>query len=717
MAVSVAVYNKALRLSNQERQSTTLGELVNLMQVDATKIEMFVPQVHVLWDGALQILGYITILYTLIGWPCFAGLFVMLAAGPVQGVIMQKLFGLNREMVKYTDERVKTTNEALQGIQSVKMFAWEENFLQRMGLERELEMNFLKRIAVLRGVSRSYMSALPGLVAVASFVVYALAESGAITASTLFAALVAFEQLRFPLLFYPMAFAQLAQASVSAARVQNFLEMREVGRGEKIGTGTFKRDESGGGEIELKEANVYWNDPNIPITDESQHSNQSSSLDDQTGSETDTEISNVKFAKPVLKAITMRVQNGDLCAVVGRVGSGKSTLCSAILNETLLESGEISVKGKVAYAAQSPWILNASLRDNIVFGLPMDHVRYQKVLKVCQLSHDLEMLEDGDLTEIGEKGINLSGGQKQRISVARATYASASGAADTIILDDPLSALDPEVGALLFEECIHRFMKGKTILLITNQLQFLRFCDTVIALRHGRIIEQGKFSDLITDDSGEVNRLLKEHTSKSQKSCGDGSGPKASNKVSETGDTSTGNGTKKDTAALVTKEERTIGAVSWSVYRQYFKAGGGLLKFLLVYSTFALSGLNGLASTSWISYWTSDAPDYDRHSEAFYLGMFFMFSVTLGIFTFFRAFLLVRFGIQASKTLHSNLLDSVLKAPSSWFDTTPLGRILSRFSKDMYSCDVELVSEGFHPRSIVRLIVKSIDTAHILDCC
>ena len=220
VAISVAVYNKSLRLSNSERQATTLGELVNLMQVDATKIELFLPQFHVLWDGLVQIAGYITILYFLIGWPCFVGLAVMIAAVPLQGMVMSRLFGLNRKLVVYTDARVKTTNEALQGIQSVKMFAWEENFEAALGESRMKELNFLGRVAYLRAANRAYITALPGIVAVVSFITYALAKKDAnISASTLFAAIVAFDQLRFPLLFYPVSLAQLSQASVSAAQI------------------------------------------------------------------------------------------------------------------------------------------------------------------------------------------------------------------------------------------------------------------------------------------------------------------------------------------------------------------------------------------------------------------------------------------------------------------------------------------------------------------
>lgn len=696
VAVTVAVYNKALRLANSERQSTTLGELVNLMQVDAAKIEAFVPQFHVLWDGLLQITGYMAILYTLIGWPCFAGLVIMLAAGPIQGIILQKLFGLNRQMVQYTDGRVKTTNEALQGIQSVKMFAWEENFAAAVAENRNKELTFLRRIAFLRGFNRAYISSLPGLVAVASFVVYALTSpANNITASTLFAALAAFDQLRFPLLFYPLAFAQLSQASVSAARVQKFLMMKEVGRGDKIGIGTFEREEMAKGEIEVKDATVYWSDPNIPL-DETQHSKKS--LDSTVGDRAaDTELDVVesaaddKYPKPVLENVSLKVIPGELCAVVGRVGSGKSTLCSAILNETLLMSGEIALKGKVAYASQSPWILNATLRDNILFGLPLDQERYDRVLRVCQLTYDLDLLDDGDLTEIGEKGINLSGGQKQRVSVARAAYSDA----DTIILDDPLSALDPEVGKLLFDECVVNFMAGKTRLLITNQLQFLKFCDTVVALRHGRVIQQGKFSDLIADEAGEVSRLLKENSADGHESSHNGHKPEGGAKGSAivVGALAKPAGPAKAVAALVTREERNVGAVSVAVYLKYLRAGGGYLTAAVVYFGFILSAGNGLASTSWISYWTKDAPNYEMHQQAFYLGIFFMLSVTLGLFTFARSFLLVRFGVRASETLHRNLLDSILRAPSSFFDTTPLGRIISRFSKDLFSIDVELADQ------------------------
>lgn len=737
VAISLAVYNKALRLASAERHGQTLGELINLMQVDATKVEMFVPQFHVLWDGLLQIIGYMVILYTLIGWPCFAGLGVMVLAGPVQGVIMKRLFGLNREMAQYTDARVKTTNEAIQGIRCVKMYTWENSFKSLIFKSRDIELNFLGKVAYLRGFSRAYMGALPGIVAVTSFGFYAFFyDSATIKASHLFAALVAFDQLRFPLLFYPMSLAQLAQAQVSAKRLENFLGLKEITRKEKRksekkvnNTGSEVADEPSynsedtsikTGEIMLKDTTIYWRDPLIPIKTSNSDDDNSNSLinesersikikvslkeegDDRVDSESQTEERKLTYPKAIMSNMSLNIEPGELCAIVGRVGSGKTTICSAILNEAVIGSGSISLNGNVAYVAQTSWILNATLRDNITFGLPYEKKKYDKIILACQLTHDLALLDFGDLTEIGENGINLSGGQRQRVSIARAAYSDA----DIIVLDDPLSALDPEVAKKVFDECIVRLMREKTRVLVTNQIQFLRFCNSVIAVGKGRIIEQGTFDELSTKKNGEVLRLLDDlksskknessvETLKDEFSGRDRSDSNASSVGRRRGDSISAedtlpkNNEKKGNAGLVTQEERNVGAVAWHAYKRYIQCGGGYVRFIFAYFMFVLCTANGLLNNAWISLWTADS-DYKRHSRTYYLGLYALFSIALGLFTFLRSYFLAKFGVRASSELHNNLLGSVLNAPMSFFDTTPTGRIISRFSKDMYSIDFEI---------------------------
>ena len=723
VAISIAVYNKALRLSSSARHGKTLGELINLMQVDSTKIEMFVPNIHVLWDGVFQIVGYMTILYFLIGWPCFAGLGVMILAIPSQGIIMKKLFGINREVVKYTDSRVKTTNEAVQGIRCVKMYCWEDSFKDKIGEGRYEELKLLYKQAYLKGFSRSYMSSIPAVVAVVSLVIYAVVYEGAtINASTLFAALVAFDQLRFPLLFYPMSLALYAQAKVSAQRVEEFLGLEEIKTdtsasapdGENFedtslnvagvaGPGTYKKEDKSlkTGELKVENITIYWSDPNKPIavtedddmsvsskgSRSSRGSRRSSKKSDLVKIDFDVEIQpteEVRYPKHILSDVSMHMAPGELCAIIGRVGSGKTTLCSAILNETVIRGGDVGLNGSIAYAAQTPWILNATLRDNITFGKPFQKDRYDEVIRVCQLTHDLSLLDYGDMTEIGENGINLSGGQRQRVSIARAAYSDA----DIIILDDPLSALDPEVGQKLFDDCIVKFMKGKTRILSTNQLQFLQFCDCIVALSSRKIVEMGTFDEV--SKIGTVQKMLE------QFEIGRKSTSNSEGKAGRDRSDSKALVTEKDAviknddgAKLVTQEERNLGAVEWSVYKKYILSGGGTCRFLAIWLAFLACTVNAIFSSAWISVWTSD-PTYERMSRSFYLGIYALLAITLGLFTFCRSFFLARFSVSASDELHKNALESVLNAPMSFFDTTPTGRILSRFSKDLYSIDLEI---------------------------
>lgn len=683
------------------------------MQVDAAKIEAFMIQIHVLWDGLFQIAGYMVILGTLLGWTCIIGLLLIMASIPMMGKITGRMFGLNRSMVKYSDQRVKTVNEALQGMLCVKMYCWEESFATQIDGFRREELRSLRRIAYLRAFFRSVMSAMPIIAAAATFLVYVYGSKGSISASTLFASIVSFDMLRLPLMFYPMALAQYAQAKVSLKRVGLFLGYDEVN---ELG---YSRLPDEAGEIIIENASLYWFDPKKPlpkgIVDEStrnssvsdsQHSSASSQQGTKQNSKrrvsfrrlsssrrtdkneepdpvaTIQDGNELVYPKPVLSDVNIRVSTGTLCAVVGPVGAGKSTLCSAILNEAILgEGSKISLHGSVAYVSQSAWILNKTVRDNILFGLPYNKERYEKVIDACSLRHDMNILEDGDQTEIGERGINLSGGQKQRISLARAAYSDS----DVFIFDDPLSALDPEVAQSVFEECIHGLLSGKTRLLVTNNLQFLSECDFIVAFdKHGKIVEQGTYSDLTSNNRGEVSRLLRGITP-SRRSLVNKTEEAVQHKQE---DPKPNNKQAKD---LMTKEERQTGSVKLNVYLKYIQAGGGYLFFTFIFLTYMLSTGTNVITSVWVAIWTAEAPNYTNgKSETFYIVGYAILSVLMGIMTFIRSYGLASFGVRSSFNLHGSVLRSVLKAPMSFFDTTPTGRILSRFSKDMFTVDNEI---------------------------
>lgn len=689
-AISSSIYSKSLRLAASEQQKTSLGEIVNLMQVDASKVEMFMMQLHTLWDGLFQIAGYMIILGTLLGWTCLIGMFIIVCSIPVMGKISIKMFGYNRSMVKHTDNRVKTVNEALQGILCVKMYSWEDPLAKQVDVSRQEELKSLRKIAYLRAFMRAFMTALPTIAAAATFLVYVYGSAGEISASILFSSIVAFDLIRMPLMMYPMALAQFSQCKVSLTRIAVFLGYDEVN---EIG---YTRDESADGEIIIEGATLYWSDPTKPLPrsalektsklDDSQQSSRKLSLPGRLSrsssktslsdlEEAAEEQSEILYPKAVLSDVNLHVGTGELFGIVGPVGSGKSTLISSILNESVLgEGSSITLNGKVAYVAQSAWILNKTVRENILFGLPFDQERYDKVVDACSLRKDLELLEHGDMTEIGERGINLSGGQKQRVSTARAAYCDA----DVYIFDDPLSALDPEVAESVFEECILKLLEGKTRLLVTNQLNCLPRCDSIVALgKHGKVLEVGKYENLIADKRSEVSRLLRGVTPSSRRIVKD--------KKSESGD----NNNDKAGKELMTKEERNTGSVKLGVYKNYMRAGGGLLSAFLVFVAYLMSTGANVTSTVWISMWTADN-QYTTHTLAFYIFGYALISILMGLMSWIRSYGLASFGVRSSYHLHGDVLRSIFRAPMSFFDTTPTGRILSRFSKDLYSIDNEL---------------------------
>lgn len=552
----------------------------------------------------------------------------------------------------------------------MKMYTWEDSFAKQVDKSRQEELVSLRKIAYYRAFFRAYMSALPILAAAATFLVYVYATDEGISASILFSSIVAFEMLKFPLMFLPMVIAQYAQCKVSLKRVAVFLGYGEVNEA------GYTRNPDKKGEVKIENATVYWSDPNTPIPrsalknispmDMSTKSSRSSkstrslfrSKSNNTLAETqssEVDENELVYPSAILKDVNIHISNGELCAVVGPVGSGKSTLCSSILNEAVLTEGShITLNGNTAYVAQTAWILNKTVRDNILFGLPYDEEKYNKVIDACSLRHDLSILEDGDLTEIGERGINLSGGQKQRISVARAAYSNA----DVFIFDDPLSALDPEVASKVFDECIMGLLKGKTRLLVTNQLQCLPKCDTVIALgKHGKVLEQGTYADLISDKNGEVSRLLKDLTTsrRSLSAVSDGKEDEKDDDIAPKKKVK-----EKEAKKLMTKEEREEGSVKLRVYLKYIQAGGGYFLFSLVFSWYILSAGVNLASSIWVSVWTADAA-YEKRSETFYMVGYAVSAVLMGIMSFFRAYGLASFGVKSSSSLHGRVLRSVMR--------------------------------------------------------
>jgi ABC-type multidrug transport system fused ATPase/permease subunit len=521
-ALTSAVYRKSLRLAPASRQNFTVGEIVNLMQLDSNRLgNEFIPQMHSLWDGLYQIVGYSAQAIYYLGPSALVGIAVMIIAIPAQFYFMMKLMRERQGMVKDTDKRIKQMNEILQGIKVVKLYNWENSFISSIENSRANEMNRLKHVSALKAANGAIMMATPAMVATCAFLTYS-ASGAPFLASTLFTVIMIYGQLRFPLMMYPQMGAALQNARLSANRIERFLNAPEIDENAKneschiddsnvvvsIQKGTFHwttpEDAKKYNDEKLVAAKEKLDKLNSQIQASKTPKKKVVVVDARDADiaaqrekeaakiqESVSKMSKWETPKPTLENVDLEVKKGQLVAIIGSVGSGKSSLLSAILGDMFKVDGKVFVNGKVAYVSQTAWIVNASAKENIVFGNTLSEEKYDKVVNCCQLLSDFEILPNGDSTEIGEKGINLSGGQKQRVSIARAVYDDA----DVYIFDDPLSALDTEVGGKIFSECISEALKDKTRILVTNQLQYLSSCDKILVIKDGVISESGTYTN------------------------------------------------------------------------------------------------------------------------------------------------------------------------------------------------------------------------------
>ncbi|XP_067858105.1 canalicular multispecific organic anion transporter 1 [Heptranchias perlo] len=699
-AITAAVYKKALTVSNAIRKESTVGEIVNLMTVDAQRFNDVTNFIHLLWSAPLQIVVAITFLWLELGPSVLAGLAVMLLLIPFNGVLATKAKGLQMKNMKHKDQRMKLMTEILSGIKVMKFYAWEPSFEHQVFGIRENELKVMKKAAYLQALAIFLYTCTPFLVSLASFAAYvAVDQNNVLDAQKAFTSISLFNIMRFPLAMLPMLISAMVQAAVSRKRLEKFLG------GEALDTSAIRQDPSYESAVSFSDASFSWD----------------------------------KNEEPTIKDVTLDIKPGSLVAVVGPVGCGKSSLMSALLGEMENIKGFINIKGSIAYVPQQAWIQNDTLQDNILFGLKLEESRYQKVLESCALLPDLDLLPAGDQTEIGEKGINLSGGQKQRVSLARAAYSGA----DIFILDDPLSAVDAHVGKHIFQQVIgpNGLLKEKTRILVTHGVTFLPQVDEIVVLVDGGVSEvgsykilmanQGAFADFLNvygeeRGSGEAEAtvnvvmeedltlvdeqepqadahpddavtaaLRRENSERARRRKGSKGSVRVSLKKAvrnkDLGSEKDGLGEMVKGQRLIEKEAVETGKVKFSVYWKYLHAIGWLYS-LLITLLYIAQNVAAIGQNLWLSDWTNDAiryanTTYPAAERDRRIGIFGALGVAQAVFLFLGAFLITGGAIAASRDLHSRLLHNILHVPMVFFDTTPMGRIVNRFSKDIYTID------------------------------
>ncbi|XP_066143697.1 probable multidrug resistance-associated protein lethal(2)03659 isoform X2 [Euwallacea fornicatus] len=678
VAATALVYRKALKLSRSSLAETNIGQMVNLISNDVTRFENAVKHIHSLWIGPIEMLIIVILLYFYVGPSGMTGVAFLMLFLPVQMWLGKKTSNFRLNTAMRTDERIRLMNEIISGIQVIKMYTWEKPFAKLVEISRWKEMQQIKKNAYIKAVVFSFQAFVTKMAIWLCVIIFVLTGN---SPTTQFVYVVtSFYTILRPVLTkrLPEGVTHLAEAQISIKRISEFLFKEEIDfdvsstflNSALQQNGTEKPAKISQGDlIDLSHVFVKWNP---------------------------------KFEEYSLQDVTFQIGR-QLIVVLGPVGSGKTTLLHTILRELIPSKGTVKINGIISYASQEPWLFMSSIRQNILFGQSYDRERYQEIIKVCALERDFSLFPYGDETLVGDRGVTLSGGQKARINLARAVYKKA----DIYLLDDPLSAVDTHVGKHIFNECIQQYLRGKCVVLVTHQPQYLRNAEKIYLLDNGSVNFSGSFGE-IHDSGHEYAKLLVELNNKSE---GDSYEElEAVEEVRKEEKTTLSDKDNYIKGPKANKEGKAVGNIAKSVYGIYFQNGGHWCIFVSVFLLFcATQGIGSLFDyfTSWWVNANTIRQSNETESikitivQKFWLEymtdnlsavIYTVLIVSLTVLALSRALTFYRFAMKASTTLHNSMFNQIVYAPMRFFNTNPSGRVLNRFSSDMNQVDEALPS-------------------------
>lgn len=722
-SLTAMIYSKSLKLSNEGRASKSTGDIVNYMAVDQQRLSDLTQYAQTLWSAPFQIVLCMASLYQLVGLSMFAGVIAMILMIPLNGLIARAMKSLQLKQMKNKDSRTRLMTEILNNMKSIKLYAWSTAFMAKLNhVRNDLELNTLRKIGAAQAFANFTWSTTPFFVSCSTFTVFVLTTDKALTTDIVFPALTLFNLLTFPLAVLPMVITSIIEATVAVSRLTSYFTADELQENAVLfeEAVTQNGDES----VRIRDATFTW--------DKNQDRN-------------------------VLHNINFSAHKGELSCVVGRVGAGKSSLLQAVLGDLWKINGEVVVRGRVAYVAQQSWVMNASVKENIVFGHRWDPDFYNKTVEACALVDDFQTLPDGDQTEVGERGISLSGGQKTRLTLARAVYARA----DVYLLDDCLSAVDQHVGRHLINRVLGAsgLLGGKTRILATNAMTVLKEASFIGLLRDGTIIEKGTYEQLMAM-KGEIANLIRSSTNDEEESSSPsvestegsespksdesltmvGTGPNSEFEEADdfqeglgqlapirSGGQSTarktsmatlrrastaswqgprGKVTDEEEGGLKSRQTKEIseqGKVKWNVYGEYAKTSN--LYAVAIYLFCLIAAQTGqIGGSFWLKRWSEVNEAEGRNPNVGkYIGIYFAFGIGSAALVVVQTLILwifcsievrlrpkaleicsLRLTLcisQASRKLHERMAFAIFRSPMSFFETTPAGRILNRFSR------------------------------------
>lgn len=682
-ALGTFVYRKGISLSGEARMHKNSGEIINNLAVDVLKLAQlaqFAPNL----TFPIRIVITLVAIYHLLGVATLFGFITALILVPLSSKVSSSISRLAKKNMGIRDERIKLTSEILQSIKSVKLYAWEQPMLQRLFyIRNDKELKMAQKVGVFNSVSMFLWNTIPFAIAISCLIAFVKLTDLVLVPSIIFPALSLFDLLTDPIMTLPDAIVAAVEARVSFKRLNDFFLLPETdSQVEKLNTliGTMSEVEvevEGDGDITvyIKDATYNWTADQVAL-------------------------SNVNF----------KAKKGQLTSIVGKVGTGKSALLKALLGDVQQLHGTTCVSGRIAYCAQSPWIQNATVKENILFGCKLNQEYYARVVKACQLTMDFDILPDGDETVVGEKGISLSGGQKARVSLARAVYSQA----DVYLLDDVLSAVDAHVGQRIIREVLGSkgLLASKTTILATNAIKVLKYSNNIYLVKDKTVFEEGDFQTAQLKDLN-ITELIKDHVNdggeegeeeEEEETTVGGKGVELENERQESqgnhqknNDASTSKGLQKiakqnERKTAQKKEALAKGTVKLSVYLDFFKA----CNFPMIILYVVIYGGNvfcTIAANYILKYWSQQNLEQNKNvSIKFYLTLYAIAGISGAACMLTAALIMWCYCIlNGARYFHDKMARAVLRSPMQFFETTPIGRILNRFSDDMNVVDQQLI--------------------------
>uniref|UniRef100_A0ACD5TQI2 Uncharacterized protein n=1 Tax=Avena sativa TaxID=4498 RepID=A0ACD5TQI2_AVESA len=654
-ALMAAVFEKQLRLSSEGRGRHSAGEITNYIAVDAYRLGEFPFWLHLAWSMPVQLALAVALLFWTVGTGAVPGLAPVAVCGVLNVPFAKMLQRYQSKFMQAQDERQRATAEVLNSMKVVKLQSWEEQFRATVQRLRDVEVRWLAETQTKKAYGSALYWVSPTVISAVILAGTAALRSAPLDAGVVFTILATMRVVSEPMRMLPEVLSVMIQVKVSLDRIGKFLAEDEF-REDAVDRFGFPASDTS--VVAVHKGVFSWEPSKGAAT---------------------------------LRDINITATRGQKIAVCGPVGAGKSSLLCATLGEIPRISGSVAVCGSVAYVSQTSWIQSGTVRDNILFGKPMNGEEYERAVKCCALDKDMENFPHGDLTEIGQRGLNMSGGQKQRIQLARAVYNDA----DVYLLDDPFSAVDAHTAATLFNDCVMAALGDKTVILVTHQVEFLSKVDRILVMEKGEITQEGTYEELLQSGTA-FEQLVNAH--KDSKTTLDSSQDHGSvakesaikiqyqlpmiQQASEA-EISTGN---LPSVQLTEEEKRDLGETGLKPYKDYVSVSKAwFLLVLIILAQCVFVTLQCLAT-----YWLALMVQNHRFSVAIVVGVYAVMATLSCLFAYVRSLLAAHFGLKASREFFSGFMDSVFKAPMLFFDSTPTGRIMTRASSDFCILDFDI---------------------------